>query len=237
VGTFDARGVSEALLAFVEELPWERESIAAFVQAVARAVPPGARVLDVGAGDAPYRELFSHADYRTTEWSESPHEGAIRTDLVGPAEALPLEDAVADVVLLTQVLEHVPRPRAVLTELRRVLKPGGWLHLTAPLVWEVHEAPYDFFRYTGYGLQAMLEDVGFVHVEVAPRNGSLTTLAQLLVDAGSVIGRSPDGLDEQREAVGAALAALAEPLSRLDALDARRVFPLGYRASAIRPTA
>jgi SAM-dependent methyltransferase len=238
VGAFEPRAVSEALVAFVEELPWERESIAAFVQAVARTVPPGARVLDVGAGDAPYRELFAHADYRTTEWEESPHEGAVRADVVGSADALPLDDASVDVVLLTQVLEHVPQPRAVLAELRRVLKPGGWVHLTAPLVWEVHEAPYDFFRYTGYGLQALLEDAGFAEVEVAPRNGALTTLAQLLADAGSIIGRSaPDGLDEQREAVGAALAALAEPLARLEPLDARRVFPLGYRASAIRPGA
>ena len=54
------RGLSSSLLAFVNESPLERESVLAAVRRFADGLPPGARVLDIGAGDAPYRELFDH---------------------------------------------------------------------------------------------------------------------------------------------------------------------------------
>lgn len=237
VAPFERRGLSERLLAFVAEQPWERESITAFVQGVARATPPRARVLDVGAGDAPYRELFAHAEYETSDWSASPHEGAAQADIVAGAEALPVGDGTYDVVLLTQVLEHVPRPADVLRELHRVLRPGGRIHLTAPMVWEVHEAPYDFFRYTEHGLAALLADAGFAEADVQARNGSLKTLAQLLSNVPAMLGTEADGLDAERERLAVALGALAEPLAALDDLDRRRTFPLGYRATAVRPGA
>ncbi len=130
----DMRGMTEALREFVAEMPYERATIAEWVAAAARDVPPGARVLDVGAGDAPYRELFAHAEYVTTDWEQSLHEGALRADVIASADALPLEDAAFDMVLLLQVLEHVPDPAAVLAELHRVLKPGGLLFvLSEPL--------------------------------------------------------------------------------------------------------
>src|SRR4051812_33310797 len=146
-------GLSNALLAFVREQPWERETILAFVRAAAESLPPGARVLDLGAGDAPYRELFAHADYKTHDWAASVHEGARDADYVGSADALPIDDASMDAVVCTQVLEHVPAPLAVLTEINRILRPGGSVFLTAPLTWELHELPHDYFRYTGPGLE------------------------------------------------------------------------------------
>src|SRR4051794_17238837 len=97
-------GVSERLRRFVAEAPWERESILAFVERAAAALPAGARVLDVGAGDAPYRELFAHADYRTSDWEHSPHEEATAADHVAPAHDLPAADGELDAVLCTQVL-------------------------------------------------------------------------------------------------------------------------------------
>ena len=66
---------SARLRAFVARAPLERELILTVVREAAAAAP-GARVLDAGAGDAPYRELFAHADYKTTDWTESVHEGA-----------------------------------------------------------------------------------------------------------------------------------------------------------------
>src|SRR4051794_23531354 len=99
----DPRGISEALQTFTAEMPWERESILDFVREVAARVSAGARVLDVGAGDAPYRELFVHTDYATTDWAGSEHEGAASADIVASADALPVEAASFDVVLCTQV--------------------------------------------------------------------------------------------------------------------------------------
>jgi SAM-dependent methyltransferase len=228
------RGLSERLHDFIAEMPWERESILQFVAGAARATAEGARVLDVGAGDAPYRELFAHTEYRTTDWEQSPHEGAEHVDFVGPAEQLPVADAAFDVALCTQVLEHVPEPARVLAELARVLRPGGRLYLSVPLVWELHEMPHDYFRYTSRGIEHLLGATGFVPGEVRPRNDCFTTIAQLMLNAGSAMGRAADGLDERREEASAVLTDLAEHVAALAPLDARRILPLGYTAIATR---
>ncbi len=106
------RGLSEELRTFVEEMPWERRSILQFVREVADGLSAGAVIVDIGAGDAPYRELFDHCEYIATDWAESVHEYAGEADVVAPAQALPLRSGSADAVLLTQVLEHVADPDA-----------------------------------------------------------------------------------------------------------------------------
>lgn len=230
-----SRGQSEDLRAFTDAMPLERGPILEFVTAAARATPAGAEVLDVGAGDAPYRELFAHTRYSTTDWSESLHPGATQVDHVASADALPLGDRTVDVVLLTQVLEHVSEPARVLAELFRVLRPGGRLYLTAPLVWELHELPHDYYRYTAPGLEHLLGAAGFGEVVVEARNDCFSTLAQLLYNAPALMGTAPDGLDERRAVAAQALAEVADRLLELAPLDARRILPLGYQASARRP--
>jgi SAM-dependent methyltransferase len=226
--------ISERLRAFTDEYPFERAPILAFVAAAAKALPPGARVLDVGAGDAPYAELFAHADYVTVDWAHSPHPGARDSDVVASADDLPFASATADAVLFTQVLEHVFDPRSVLGELHRVLRPGACLFLTAPLAWELHEIPHDYFRYTAPGLEALSRSVGFVDIEVVPRNDCFSTLAQLLLNARWAMGRAPDGLDPQREQVARTLEVLAERTSELAPLDVAWILPLGYNLTARR---
>jgi SAM-dependent methyltransferase len=225
-------GVSEALRQFVEEMPYERRSILDFMIVAARATAAGARLADVGAGDAPYRELFGHVDYVTTDWEQSPHEGVQSLDIFASADSIPVDDAAFDAVLCTQVLEHVPDPLAVVRELRRILRPSGRLYLTAPLTWELHELPYDFYRYTSEGLRHLLEQAGFTPVAIEPRNDCFTTLAQLMLNARHVMGSAPDGLDARRVAAADLLAELAGEVAALAPLDASRSFPLGYTAIA-----
>jgi SAM-dependent methyltransferase len=228
-------GVSEDLRRFVAEMPWERESILAFVLRAARSLAPGTRVLDIGAGDAPYRELFAHVEYRTVDWAHSPHEDAARSDVIAAADSVPLEAGSVNAILLTQVLEHVPDPRAVLGEAFRLLAPGGRLFLTAPLAWELHELPHDYFRYTGPGLERLATDAGFIDAEARPRNDCFTTLAQLMHNVAFTMGRAPDGLDERREAAAIALTHMAHNLAALAPLDAAGRFPLGFELTARRP--
>jgi SAM-dependent methyltransferase len=229
------RGISESLREFVEEIPLERTSILDFVERVAALTPAGARVLDVGAGDAPYRELFLHTEYRTVDWADSPHTEAQRADVIADASELPLERESVDLVLCTQVLEHVPEPAAVLGECFRILVPGGRLALSVPFVWEPHELPHDYFRYTQPGIEHLLTSAGFVDAAIAPRTDSFTTLSQLLRTVGHSIGRAPDGLDPARERARVILDDLASQLTRLSALDVTWKLPLGYTATAVRP--
>jgi len=228
------RGVSEELRAFTEEMPYERRSILAFVQRVADATPGGAVVLDVGAGKAPYRELFAHCRYLTTDWTHSVHERSRDVDFVASADALPLEDGAIDAVLLTQVLEHVSDPAAVLREAARVLRTDGMVYVTVPFVWELHELPYDFWRFTPASLEQLLTGAGFAEPVIDARNDCFTTVGQLLRNLRWAMGRATDGRDAERTAAADLLDELAGRLAGLAELDVQRSLPLGWTATARR---
>ncbi len=148
-----------------------------FLTRAGQEVQPGQLVLDAGSGRAPYRDLFTHARYETADFLAVKGKTYTEQDYVCDLADIPVEDARFDHVLLTQVLEHIPEPRAVLAELHRVLKPGGTLWLTAPLFYAEHEKPYDFYRYTQFGLRHLLEEAGFAVREVEWMEGYLGTLS------------------------------------------------------------
>lgn len=126
----------------------------------AKQIPSGAYVLDAGAGNSPYRELFSHTHYETADFQQVDKQYS-QTTYVCDLQAIPVEDDRFDFIVFNQVMEHLPEPARVLQELRRVLKPGGKMIYTAPLFYEEHEQPYDFYRYTQYGVRHLMEGVGF----------------------------------------------------------------------------
>jgi SAM-dependent methyltransferase len=226
--------ISEELRAFVQEMPYERRSILAFVRDMADSISPGAVVLDVGAGQAPYRELFGHCEYITADWKRSLHTHTSEVDIPASADALTVDDACVDAVLLTQVLEHVADPATVLHEAARVLRPGGRVFLTVPFVWELHELPFDYWRFTPPTLERLLVDAGFAEIEVQPRNDCFTTIAQLLQNVGSAMGRAPDGRDAERAVAAELLGHLGERVAALAPLDVNRILPLGWSVSARR---
>jgi SAM-dependent methyltransferase len=123
-------------------------------------VSAGMFVLDAGAGTAPYRDLFLHANYETADFEKVDKEYAPSTYVCDLA-SIPVEDGRFDFIVFNQVMEHLPDPLAVLTELRRVLKPGGSIICTCPLFYHEHETPYDFYRYTQFGHRYLFERAGF----------------------------------------------------------------------------
>jgi SAM-dependent methyltransferase len=226
---------SPALERFVAEMPTERRPILALMREAATALPAGARVLDAGAGTAPYRELFAHCDYVTSDWTASVHPGARDADIVGSLEQLPVPDRSFDAVLNTQVLEHVADPAKVASELLRVLVPGGRLWLTAPLMWPLHEEPYDFWRFTSHGLRHVLEQSGFRVERIEPRGGYFSALATVLAGAPYWTGPAPRA-ELLRRALALALHLSAGLVRRLDRLDGQRALTLGYACVAVRPS-
>jgi ubiquinone/menaquinone biosynthesis C-methylase UbiE len=148
-----------------------------FLVRAGQAVEPGQLVLDAGAGRAPYRDLFAHARYETADFLAVKGKRYVQPDYVCDLAQIPVEDARFDHVVLTQVLEHIPEPARVLAELHRVLKPGGTLWLTAPFFYAEHERPYDYFRYTQFGLRHLLESVGFEVLELEWMEGYLGALS------------------------------------------------------------
>jgi ubiquinone/menaquinone biosynthesis C-methylase UbiE len=167
-----------------------RVRLDAFAKAAGAAAAPGVRVLDAGAGDAPYRRHFAHTVYETADFCQldRPYD---RITYVCDLTAIPVEDRRFDMVFCSQVLEHVPRPQAVLCELARVLRPGGALWLSTPLFYEEHDAPFDFFRYTQYGLGHLLAEAGFDIVRMEWLEGYFATLSYQLDRAARALPLRP----------------------------------------------
>jgi SAM-dependent methyltransferase len=138
------------------------------------------RVLDIGCGEKPYRRLFpAAAQYYGTETDHTFARSA-QHDVTALGESLPFVNGTFDAVICTEVLEHVPEPSRVLTEVYRVTTPGGVVLLSTPMTWGLHEEPYDFYRYTNHGLQYLFEKAGLQLVSVRQTTGTLGTVGQRL---------------------------------------------------------
>jgi SAM-dependent methyltransferase len=136
-------------------------------------------LVDIGCGIKPYASLTKGlvekhigVDHAGTQHAVS------NVDVFGTAYDTTLPDASADTVLSTAVLEHLERPQEALAEIFRILKPGGYLILAAPLFWHLHEEPRDFFRYTKYGLSYLIDAAGLEVVEITPMGGFIVTAVQ-----------------------------------------------------------
>ena len=132
-------------------------------------------VYDLGCGKMPYKSwLLNYADsYIGVDWGSSLHE--LKADVLADLnETLPIKSKVVDTVISISVMEHLREPQMFLSEAHRILKPGGEMILQVPFMWWVHEAPYDYYRYTRYGLQYLFEKTGFVDVQVYPQTGFWT---------------------------------------------------------------
>lgn len=118
------------------------------------------RLLDVGCGSKPYKSLFAVEAYIGLDIDSEMSRKRSIADYLYDGKSFPFADSSFDAVLCNQVLEHVFNPDEFLGEIVRVLNPGGKLLLTVPFVWDEHEQPYDYARYSSFGLRALLEKQG-----------------------------------------------------------------------------
>jgi len=121
----------------------------------------GGRVLDVGCGDRPYENLIPAKEYIGLELDTPESRTRGRADAFYDGRSFPFADGSFDAVLCNQVLEHVFAPDEFVRELARVLRDDGRLLLTVPFVWDEHEQPRDYGRYSSFGLAALLARHGF----------------------------------------------------------------------------
>ena len=120
-----------------------------------QSIPSGQRILDAGAGELRLKQYCSHLAYVSQDFCQYEGSGdgkalqtgawdTTRIDIVSNIVSIPVQDASFDVVLCSEVLEHIPNPVAAIQEFARILKPGGTLLLTAPFCSLTHFAPYHF---------------------------------------------------------------------------------------------
>ncbi len=207
----------------------------------ARSIASKSRVLDVGAGTVPYRSLFSHCKYETQDFSQyegskGPEGQYADIDYVSDITHIPVGDATFDVVLCTEVLEHVPRPIEALQEMVRVTKPGGRLFLTAPLGSGLHQEPYHFYGgYTDHWYRKFLTEFGCEIVSIVPNHGFFAHLAQECARFSWIAGQQNVERGEYREEIQQLMGQiLPRYLYDLDARIPLKEFTVGFHVEARR---
>lgn len=200
----------------------------------AATLPESSHLLDAGAGECRYAGLFSRQTYVALDntvgdaaWDYS------KLDAIGDLESIPFARSTFDAVISIVVLEHTHEPRRVISEMARVLRPGGKLFLVVPSQWEIHQAPHDYFRFTRYGVEYLLCKSGFRPVTLDAVGGFFWLLARRCVNLLTFF---------QSGAKWAAFILLAPFFGFLfplllylaDPLDEKREFTLGYVCIAER---
>lgn len=214
-----------------------------WLAAKAAALPPSARVLDAGAGQCQYSPLFAHCAYKTQDFaqytgtaagSQSETWNYGRIDYVSDITAIPMPDASFDVVLCTEVLEHLPRPIEALKELSRVLAPGGKLLITAPMACGQHQQPYHYYGgFTPNFYKHFLAESGLEVTEMLPIGGLMKHAGQEIHRAGRLLEeRTPDNFSALEKYL--LMCWLPKYLMRKDKEVFVEEFTVGYLVEAVK---
>lgn len=138
--------------------------------------PEEITIFDFGCGVKPYERFCINKKYIGIDIDKKNTEAEIHADVTN----VPIEDNKADVVVSFYLLEHVENPQMVINEKYRILKDGGELFMLVPLYWEEHEQPYDFFRFTRYGIEMMMKKAGFKNILIQEVNSNPSILGMHL---------------------------------------------------------
>jgi len=121
---------------------------------------PNMRVLEIGPGTTPYSNLRPAVDEASICWETAGIDASYPTTYVGTEYSFPVDSDTADIVIATNVMEHVRKPWVWIKELARICKPGGYVITINPASWPYHEQPIDCWRAYPEGMKALYEDAG-----------------------------------------------------------------------------
>ncbi len=198
------------------------------------------KMLDVGCGTRRYESIFKDAvdNYIGLDWPKI--EDRAFPDVIGDAMNIPFGNCTVDVVLATELMEHLPSPSIFLNEVARVLRERGIFILTVPFMEPLHEEPRDYYRFTPYSLHLLLEQHGFTIRKSWKKGGWWSVIL------GSFINQSlydwATSLDEDGHRHYGVFAILVLPICALcqwlayylDKVFQSRRYTLGYTILAVR---
>lgn len=143
------------------------------------------RLLDVGCGKMPYKKFILEnsgvAEYVGLDIETAlVYDINVKPDIYWDGIKIPVGDKSFDTAIGTELLEHCFHPGVTLQEIHRVLKPGGTFFFTVPFLWNLHEVPYDAYRYTPFSLNQLLMENGFREIEIYSFGGWHSSFAQAI---------------------------------------------------------
>lgn len=127
-------------------------------------------LIDLGCGTQPYKWQYNRYNFNII--TADIEQRTLDLNLLTDSRALPIIDNSVDVVIFSEVIEHVPNYEMSLSEIARILKPEGYLIITWPFIYQMHECPNDFCRLTEYGMEKVLKKHNLT-IEVLRRRGNL----------------------------------------------------------------
>lgn len=138
-------------------------------------------LVDLGCGNVPFYQVYKDLVTSITcvDWPNTNHKNDyldVTCDLNKP---LPFDNAIFDTIVISEVLEHIANPEGIWQEMARILKPGGNLILSVPFLYRIHEAPFDYYRYTEFALKSFAERNGFNVVKLETFGGLPEVLADI----------------------------------------------------------
>lgn len=164
-----------------------RQGLYEFLNPQFSKIKSGEKVLTVGAGGEVNKLLYEYAekaDFKVTSFDIDEDR---EPDILGDLHSYDFGENRFDTIVLSEVLEHLHSPHLGIQNVHRSLKPGGRLILTTPFIFPIHDRPYDFYRYTKYGLEHLLS--GFEDVEIRERNSALEAIDVLWLRLNKISGK------------------------------------------------
>lgn len=235
--------VSRETSEFVLKEPFYRLTILAFLLFASKLIGKNKNIIDVGAGEAPYKELFVGNKYYTSDFSQNIYHTKNKNDFICPADKIPVKPNFFDAIICTEVLEHVPNPDQVFNEFHRILKRKGQLFITTPFIIQPHEVPYDYFRYTPYFYNEVFKKNNFKIKFIIPRGGSFTTTFNIILSVIYFNYFNKKRSDKQKvkhnllinNIYKSFIKASIIVLNFLDMVfDKKQIFPIGYSVYATK---
>jgi len=138
------------------------------------------RTLDIGCGSKPYKSLYKSSEYVGLEFDTPENRRIKNADYFYDGNTFPFNEDDFDSIVASEVFEHVFNPDNFLDEIHRILKKDGKLFMTMPFVWDEHEQPFDYARYSSYGIKAILEKHGFEILEQRKSVDDIRVIFQLM---------------------------------------------------------
>jgi SAM-dependent methyltransferase len=219
------------LLAWLDPI---QEIIESEAQSAAGRLEDGQIVLDAGAGEARHKRHFTRGRYVALDsGAGNPQWDYAHLDVQGDLEHIPFGSGAVDCILCMVVLEHTRNPNRVLAEFARILKAGGSMYLVVPFLWEEHQAPHDYLRFTRHGIRMLLEGLPLRIDLLAPLGGFFWVCARRCINLLSFF---QGGWRWLLFIPLAPFFGLMFPLLlfHLDRLDQKKEFSLGFRIRATR---